>query len=104
VLATVTRQVTLPVAIQIQTTSATATCKGTLPNPGVHRLTSPFDIARQPHIYSKQTGSTLGFGVHGTGLKQQSQTPSIARWYRPSWIRARLHAVVSIELLDSDFP
>src|SRR4051794_15625270 len=53
-LTSVTGQVALAIAIQIQATSTTTTWNRTLPNPGMHYLPSPLDVARQPNIHGKQ--------------------------------------------------
>jgi len=69
VLATVTCQVALSIAIQIQAAGTTAACNSTFPDSGVYRLPSPFDIPGLAHIDGKQTRHKLGLRVHSGRIR-----------------------------------
>jgi hypothetical protein len=60
VLATVSRQIALPVTVDVQPPHYPPTLNGSLPDPGVDRLSMPRDVARQTHIDRKQACHRLG--------------------------------------------
>jgi hypothetical protein len=50
-LASVTGQVTLTVAVQIQPANPTAAAHGIFPDPSVHSTSVPLDISWKPNVY-----------------------------------------------------
>src|ERR1700745_485535 len=54
VLATVTLQISLATAVDVQPPDLTATADRVLPNGRVHGLAFPFDVARQTNVHREQ--------------------------------------------------